>query len=62
MAKAVAVLFSGSQVRYDYWCEFDVKVGDVGVVETKRGEAKVQIVEVKDRSDKATASIKRIER
>lgn len=58
--KAVSVIFSGSQNRYDYLCPFDVSVGDEVIVETKRGEVRVIVAEVKDHSDRATASIKRM--
>lgn len=58
--KAVSVIFSNSPNHYDYWCSFDVKVGDNVVVETKRGEATVIVVEVKDHSEKATAAVKRV--
>lgn len=59
--KAVSVLFSGSPQRYDYWCQDDsVRVGDTAIVMTRRGDAEVTVVEVKDQSDKATVSVKRI--
>lgn len=58
--KAVGVLFSGSHVEYDYWCEFDVKPGDNVVVDTKRGEATVVVKTVKDHSERAQASVKRV--
>lgn len=58
--KVVSVLFFGSHSRYDYFCDFDVKVGDEVIVDTRRGEANVIVAEVKDHSDKATASVKRV--
>lgn len=59
--KAVSVTFSGSPREYAYWCADDtVKIGDNAIVDTKRGEATVIVVEVKDRSDRATAQIKRL--
>lgn len=58
--KVVAVAFSGSHQTYDYLCPFSVKVGDEVIVETRRGEAKVLVMEVKDHSDKATAQVKRV--
>lgn len=58
--KAVSVVFSGSNNRYDYLDPFGAKVGDNVIVRTKRGEATVVVVEVKDQSDKATAEIERI--
>lgn len=58
--KAVSILFSGSQTRYDYLCPYKVEVGDSVVVDTKRGEVTVVVVEVKDHSDKATAEVKRV--
>lgn len=60
--RAVAVLFTGSQTRYDYWCLLDVAVGDNVVVDTKRGEATVVVAEVKQGSDKASAYVKRVVR
>lgn len=60
MPKAVSVLFSGSHVRYDYFCDFDVQVGDSVIVDTKRGEATVIVVQVMDHSPKAVAYIKRM--
>lgn len=53
--KVVSVLFSGSQNRYDYFADFDVKPGDTVLVDTKRGEVEVIVAEVKDASDRATA-------
>lgn len=59
--KAVSVTFSGSPREYDYWCADDtVKVGDNCIVETRRGDATVIVVAVKDRSDRATAEVKRL--
>lgn len=58
--KVAAVAFSGSRQTYDYLCPFDVNPGDEVIVQTKRGEAKVLVIEVKDNSDKATATVKRL--
>lgn len=58
--KVASVAFNGSHHQYDYLCLFDVKVGDNVVVDTKRGEATVIVVAVKDHSDRATAQIKRV--
>jgi hypothetical protein len=58
--KVASVLFSNSQNRYDYLCPFDVKPGDEVIVDTRRGEAKVIVAEIKDHSDRATAQIKRL--
>lgn len=58
--KVAAVAFSGSRQTYDYLCPFDVNPGDEVIVQTKRGEAKVLVMEIKDSSDRATAEIKRI--
>lgn len=60
MRKAISILFSGSPVRYDYWADFPVKVGDSVMVDTRRGAVEVVVVEVKDHSDKATASARQI--
>jgi hypothetical protein len=57
---AVTVLFSGSHVGYDYWCDFPVKVGDNVIVATKRGEATVVVTAVKPTSERAQASVKGI--
>lgn len=58
--KAVAVLFGGSHHKYHYFCDFDVKVGDNVIVDTKRGEATVIVVEVMGESAAATAHVKRM--
>lgn len=59
MSRAVSVLFNRSAVRYDYLCDFDVKVGDDVIVDTKRGEATVVVVAVLEDSPKATQHVKR---
>lgn len=48
---------------YDYLIPPDLilKAGDKVIVETRRGEATVEVVEIKDESDKATAFIVRLE-
>lgn len=57
--KAVAVRFSGSDRTYDYLCDFPVRTGDRVIVETRRGDATVEVVAVKDYSDRATAYVSR---
>lgn len=59
--KIAAVMFPGSTRSYDYIAPFPIHVGMKVVVETRRGEAVVEVVEVKERSDKATASLLRVE-
>lgn len=56
----VAVRFPGSDRSYDYFSPFPVAVGQSVIVETRRGEATVQVVEIKTHSDVASAEIKRI--
>lgn len=61
--KVVSVLFSGSHVQYDYWCDDDtVRVGDNCIVDTRRGEATVVVAAVKETSEKASAHVKRVVR
>jgi len=57
--KAVSVRFSSSSKTYDYLCTFPVRPGDRVIVETRRGDATVEVVAVKDYSDRATAYISR---
>lgn len=57
--QAVSIKFGWGEGTYDYWCDEPVKPGDKVIVETKRGEAKVTVVEVKQGSDKATKSVLR---
>ncbi len=61
MRRIVSVEFNPWDHRsYDYLCDLDdVAVGDLVVVETKRGEVEVTVTGIKDSSDKATASILR---
>lgn len=59
-ARFVAVRFPGSDRSYDYEAPFPVEIGQRVVVDTRRGEAVVEVVEIKTHSDRATASIKRI--
>lgn len=61
MAQIAAVKFDGSDRTYDYIAPFPVSPGMRVVVETRRGEAVVTVAEVKDHSDKATASLVRVE-
>jgi hypothetical protein len=55
-----AVRFAGSDRAYDFIAPFEVKVGQLVIVNTNRGEATVEVVEIKAHSDRATAEIKRI--
>lgn len=57
----VAVKFSWekSGKTYDYFADFPIKVGQRVYVPTKRGEAKVEIVEIKTESEMASAAILR---
>jgi hypothetical protein len=57
--KVVSVKFKWGDGTYDYFCDFPVSVGDKVVVETKRGEATVEVVEIKGESDKATKPVLR---
>lgn len=59
-ARIASVRFAGSDRAYDFIAPFEVKVGQLVVVNTRRGEATVEVVEIKDASDRATAEIKRI--
>ncbi|UFW96178.1 hypothetical protein [Rhizobium ruizarguesonis] len=54
----VAVQFSWekSDKSYDYFADFPVEVGQRIYVPTKRGEAKVKIVEIKTESEMASAA------
>ncbi|MBZ3691027.1 hypothetical protein [Phyllobacterium calauticae] len=56
----VAVKFGFSDKTYDYFSDIPVEVGQTVYVETSRGEAKVQIMEIKDASDRAEKSVLRI--
>ncbi|MER8925829.1 hypothetical protein [Mesorhizobium sp. M0859] len=58
----VAVKFGFSDKTYDYLVPegLEVEPGMKVFVATKRGEAKVEIFEIKTESDKASASILRI--
>lgn len=55
----VAVKFGFSDKTYDYFADFPVELSQKVFVETKRGEAKVQIVEVKTDSEAAEKAILR---
>ena len=55
------VQFPGSPRTYDYIAPFPVHIGQRVVVNTKRGEAIVEVVGVKQKSDAATASLVRPE-
>lgn len=56
----VAVKFGFSDKTYDYFADFPVEIGQKVYVATKRGEAKVEIVEIKTESDRAEKSVLRI--
>lgn len=58
--KIASVMFANSARCYDYQCPFPARVGQKAIVDTRRGEAEVEIVEIKDSSDKASAQIKRL--
>ena len=55
------VQFPGSTRAYDYIAPFPVHIGQKVVVETRRGEAVVEVVAIKERSENATASLLRPE-
>lgn len=59
--RVAAVRFDGSDRTYDYIAPFPVHPGMRVVVETRRGEAVVTVVEVKDHSERATSSLIRPE-
>lgn len=61
MSQIASVQFPHSARTYDYLAPFPVHVGQKVVVETRRGEAVVEVVEVKEKSDRATASLLRPE-
>ncbi|MET3648073.1 hypothetical protein [Phyllobacterium ifriqiyense] len=56
----VAVKFGFSDKTYDYFSDIPVEVGQKVYVETSRGEAKVEIVEIKDGSERAEKAVLRI--
>jgi hypothetical protein len=56
-----SVQFPGSNRSYDYLAPFPVHIGMKVVVMTRRGEAVVEVVGVKEKSDAATASLIRAE-
>lgn len=58
IACVVAVRFSGSDRTYDYLCDFAPKIGEQVLVDTRRGEQNVEVVEIKPNSERATAWIK----
>jgi len=53
--------FPGSPRTYDYVAPFPVHVGQRVIVETRRGEAVVEVVAIKETSDVAMASLLRPE-
>lgn len=56
-----SVQFPGSSRAYDYIAPFPVHIGQKVVVNTKRGEAVVEVVGIKEKSESATASLVRPE-
>lgn len=58
-SRFAAVTFPGSARQYDYIAPFPVEPGDKVRVATRRGLATVEVVEVKDHSERATASLLR---
>ena len=58
-SRVISVLFDGSTRAYDYLADFDVRVGDRVIVDTRRGEAEVEVIEIKAASDRATVHAKR---
>lgn len=56
----VAVKFGFSDKTYDYFAAFPVEVGQRVVVPTKRGEATVEVVEIKTEGGRAEKAILRI--
>lgn len=61
MVASIRFPWSPTSATYDYLIPEDITLsaGDKAVVRTKRGEADVEVVEVKETSDKATAWIVR---
>lgn len=59
---AAACAFKGSARTYDYLLPdgLTVSVGDKVVVDTFRGEATVEVIEVKEHSDAATKEVLRL--
>jgi hypothetical protein len=47
--------FPGSTREYHYFCDATVKAGAKAYVETRRGKAEVEVVDIIDSSDRATA-------
>lgn len=59
---AVKFKWQKDEKTYDYWIPagLDVKPGDKVIVETRRGETEVEVIEIKAESDKAEKQIVRI--
>jgi hypothetical protein len=59
LAAAVKFKWQKDEKTYDYWIAdgMELAPGDKAIVETKRGETEVEIVEIKDASDKAEKAI-----
>jgi hypothetical protein len=55
----VAVKFGFGDKNYDYFSDFPIELGQKVYVETKRGETKAQIVEIKSESDAAEKMVLR---
>lgn len=53
----VAVRFGKSERQYDYFCDFPIEVGQSVRVETRHGWSRVEVVEIKATSDRATQSV-----
>ncbi|MEJ8571283.1 hypothetical protein [Microbaculum marinum] len=58
--RVAAVKFKWSDKTYDYFAPFPVEVGQKVIVETRRGETTVEIVEIKNGSDRAEKFLLRI--
>jgi hypothetical protein len=64
LVAAVKFKWQKDEKTYDYWIAPDMALapGDKVVVETKRGETEVEVVEIKAESDKAEKTvIRRVE-
>lgn len=59
LAAAVKFKWQKDEKTYDYWIAdgMELSPGDKVIIETKRGETEVEIVEIKDASDKAEKTI-----
>lgn len=59
LAAAVKFKWQKDDKTYDYWVPegLELAPGDKVIVETRRGETEVEIVQIKDGSEMASASI-----